>query len=133
MDTEDKTLLRGQLGEYYKADERVVVTKNAWFAMGTKDSVTINNKKIPDSLFLGADTLQAQMVLQKTLKLLSKPIIQKDNQVGSEDEAAKALKEKEKAEARKAAKSNINDPKSTPKTETKQLSRKERKLAEKKS
>jgi lipopolysaccharide export system protein LptA len=129
MDTEDKTLLRGQLGEYYKADERVVVTKNAWFAMGTKDSITVNNKKIPDSLFLGADTLQAQMVLQKTLTLLSKPIIQKDNEVGSEDEAAKALKEKEKAEARKASKNTTKSPTSV--TGNKQLSRKERKEAEK--
>jgi lipopolysaccharide export system protein LptA len=134
-DSEDKTELRGQLGEYYKADERVVVTQNAWFALGTKDSITVKNKKIPDSLFLGADTLQAQMVLQKTLKLLTKPVVQKDNEVGSEDEAAKALKEKEKAEARKTAKNTANEKQTTSgiKTDTKKLSKKERKLAEKKA
>ncbi len=133
-DTKDNLELRGQLGEYYKIDERVVVTKNAWFAMGTKDSITVNSKKIPDSLFLGADTLQAQMVLQKTLTLLSKPIIQKDNEIGSEDEEAKALKEQEKAEARKLAKNSAPASNtSTNKSENKSLSRKERKLAEKKA
>lgn len=102
MDTQDKTLLRGQLGEYYKADERIVVTDHAYFAMGTTDSILVNDKKVPDSLWLGADTLESQRALQKNLKLLVKPIVKKDNEVGSEDEAAKAAKEKEKAEARKA-------------------------------
>jgi lipopolysaccharide export system protein LptA len=134
MDTSDQTLLKGQLGEYYKADERVVVTKNAYFGMGTKDSIEVSKKKIPDTLWLGADTLEAQKVLQKTLKLLSKPVIEKDNEVGAEDAKAKELKDKEKAEARKQA---AADKKLTkPGTETtvdpkKKLSKKERKLAEK--
>lgn len=101
MDKADKTLLRGQLGEYYSIEERVVVTKNAYFGMGTTDSVIVNNKKIPDTLWLGADTLETQRVLQKNLKLLSKPTIQKDNEVGADDEKEKQNNEKEKAEARK--------------------------------
>jgi lipopolysaccharide export system protein LptA len=132
MDTSDKTLLQGQLGEYYKADERVVVTKNAWFAMGTKDSVVVNQKKVPDSLFLGADTLETQKVLQKNLKLLNKPIVQKDNEIGAEEEKAKELKEQEKAEARKQAateKNKQNNPTAQADAK-KKLSKKERKLAE---
>lgn len=101
MDSSDKTLLRGQLGEYYGITERVVVTKNAYFGMGTTDSITVKSKKIPDTLWLGADTLETQKVLQKTLKLLNKPIVQKDNEVGADDEKEKQQKEKEKAEARK--------------------------------
>lgn len=132
MDTSDQLLLRGQLGEYYKADERVVVTRNAYFGMGTKDSVELNNKKIPDTLWLGADTLEAQKVLQKTLKLLDKPIIEKDNEVGAEDAKTKELKEKEKAEARKQAAADKNTTTKTtqPVTTNKKLSKKERKLAE---
>lgn len=133
MDTSDKTLLHGQLGEYYKADERVVVTRNAWFAMGTKDSIMVNEKKVPDSLFLGADTLEAQKVLQHQLRLLRKPVVQKDNEVGAEDAAQKAVKEKEKAEARKAAEEEKKAAKqSTSPAAGRKLTRKERKLAEQK-
>jgi lipopolysaccharide export system protein LptA/DNA-binding TFAR19-related protein (PDSD5 family) len=134
IDTSDRTLLRGQLGEYYKADERVVVTKNAYFGMATKDSITVNNKKIPDTLWLGADTLETQKVLQHTLKLLNKPIIQKDNEVGAEDEKAKEEKEKEKAEARKAAAAaQVVKKPAVENLDTKKLSKKERKLAEQKA
>lgn len=102
-DTSDKMILYGQLGEYYKIDERIVVTENAYFGMDTKDSVTIKDVKRPDTLWLGADTLEAQKVLQQTLKLLVKPVVLKDNELGVEEEKAKAEKEKEKAEARKLA------------------------------
>jgi len=136
MDTSDKLLLRGQLGEYYKADEKVVVTQHAWFAMGTKDSILVNRKKIPDSLFLGADTLESQKVLQKTLKVLPKPIIKKDNEVGSEDVEKKELRAKEKAEAKKLlANPSINSgaPEGKKGNQAgKKLSKKEQKLAKKK-
>ncbi|MFA6275659.1 MAG: OstA-like protein [Pedobacter sp.] len=134
IDTSDRTLLRGQLGEYYKADERVVVTRNAYFGMATKDSITVNNKKIPDTLWLGADTLETQKVLQHKLKLLNKPIIQKDNEVGAEDEKAKEEKEKEKAKARKAAAAaQVVKKPAVVNLDTKKLSKKERKLAEQKA
>ncbi|RYG18552.1 MAG: hypothetical protein EOO07_08695, partial [Chitinophagaceae bacterium] len=107
-DTSDKMILYGQLGEYYKMDERIVVTQNAYFGMDTKDSVTLNDVKRPDTLWLGADTLEAQKVLQQTLKLLVKPVVLKDNELGVEEEKAKAEKEKEKAEARKQANSANN-------------------------
>lgn len=88
-DTVDKMLMRGQLGYYYKADQRTVVTKNAYAGMGTNDSVMVNNVKQPDSLWLGADTLETQMVLQKSLKLIKGPMIKKDNELGEEDRESK--------------------------------------------
>ncbi|WP_082435084.1 OstA-like protein [Pedobacter sp. Hv1] len=135
IDTEDKMLLRGQLGEYYKIDERVVVTKNAYIGMGTADSVLVNSKKIPDSLWIGADTLQAQMVLQKTLTLIPTPVILKDNEIGAETEKEKKEKAAAKAQAAaEAAAAKVPKPKAAAtKTEKKpeKLSRKERKEAEK--
>lgn len=85
-DTTDKTVLYGQLGYYYKIDQRTVVTKNAYIGMGTSDSIEVNKKLQPDTLWMGADTLETQMVLQKSLKLISSPILKKDNEMGDEDE-----------------------------------------------
>lgn len=87
-DTTDKTVLYGQLGFYYKKDERALVTKNAYVGMGTKDSVTVNKKLVPDSIWMGADTLETQMVLQKTLKLIESPVLKKDNELGEEEKPA---------------------------------------------
>jgi lipopolysaccharide export system protein LptA len=87
-DTTDKTVLYGQLGFYYKKEEKAVVTKNAYVGMGTKDSVTVNKKLVPDSIWMGADTLETQMVLQKTLKLIESPVLKKDNELGEEDKPA---------------------------------------------
>ncbi|MES2458504.1 MAG: OstA-like protein [Bacteroidota bacterium] len=84
-DTTDKLVLYGQLGYYYKKDERAVVTRNAYVGMGTKDSVTINKKLVPDSIWMGADTLETQMVLQRTLKLIESPVLKKDNELGEEE------------------------------------------------
>ena len=83
-DTVDKMLMRGQLGYYYKADQRTLVTKNAYAGMGTDDSIMVNNVKRPDTIWLGADTLETQMVLQKKLKLITGPAIKKDNELGDE-------------------------------------------------
>ncbi|WP_432709750.1 OstA-like protein [Pedobacter sp.] len=88
-DTTDKTSMYGQLGYYYKADQRTVVTKNAYVGLGTNDSLLVNGTKQPDSLWLGADTLETRIVLEKTLKLLPLPIITKDNEVDSEDAAVR--------------------------------------------
>ena len=85
LDTTDKTSMYGQLGYYYKADQRTIVTKNAYVGLGTKDSLMVNGVKQPDSLWLGADTLETQMVLQSSLKLLPLPIIRKDNELGEEE------------------------------------------------
>lgn len=88
-DTADKTVLYGQLGYYYKIDERAVVTKNAYVGMGTKDSITVNNKLQPDSLWLGSDTLETQMVLQKTLKLIESPVLKQNNELGDPEKPQK--------------------------------------------
>lgn len=135
MDKKDDLLLRGQLGEYYKIDERVVVTKNAYVGIGTADSILVDNKKIPDSLWIGADTLTAQMVLQQTLKLIPTPVILKDNEIGAETEKEKKEKAAAKAQAAAeaaAAKAAPKPKSTTTKTDKKpeKLSRKERKEAE---
>jgi lipopolysaccharide export system protein LptA len=85
IDTSDKTVLHGQLGYYYKKDERTVVTKNAYIGMGTKDSIKVKDVMRPDTLWLGSDTLETQMVLRQTLTLIPRTVIKKDNEVGSED------------------------------------------------
>ncbi|WP_343524693.1 OstA-like protein [Pedobacter sp.] len=85
-DTKDKMKMFGDLGYYYKQDQRTLVTRNAYLGIGTEDSIMVKNKKRPDSLWMGADTLETQMVLQKTLKLIPKISIKADNQVGEDDE-----------------------------------------------
>jgi len=84
-DTLDKMLMRGQLGYYYKADQRTIVTKNAYAGLGTNDSVLVKDVKQPDSLWLGADTLETKMVLLKTLKILKGPVLKADNELGEEE------------------------------------------------
>ncbi len=131
-DTKDQTTLWGQLGEYYRNEERIVVTEKAYVGIGTKDSITVKNKKIPDTLWLGADTLESQRSLVKDLKLLTRPAVKKDNEIGAEDEKEKAEKEKEKAEARKLLAQSAVAPKDDKKAngpETK-LSKKEQKQLE---
>ncbi len=170
-DTVDKMIMHGQLGFYYKKDQRTLVTKNAYAGLGTNDSIAVTDPKgatvvkntkekgaakmvkdslgakgtklndttavkngkeiqagkqiqivkeipvvkevkgvknvkdttqakaakvtpikkevkVPDSLWLGADTLETQMVLQKSLKLLKGPVIKKDNELGEEERDA---------------------------------------------
>ncbi|MET0573811.1 MAG: OstA-like protein [Pedobacter agri] len=120
-DTKDKMKMFGDLGYYYKADQRTLVTKNAYLGIGTDDSVTVKNKKQPDSLWMGADTLETQMVLQKSLKLIPKISIKADNQIGDDDEETGEKKEKKvtaaelqqmtapKEEKNKRDKKNKND------------------------
>lgn len=88
-DTADKTVMYGQLGFYYKKDERTLVTKNPYVGMGTADSIKVKDKLQPDSLWMGADTLETQMVLKKSLKLISSPVIKKDNELGEEEKDEK--------------------------------------------
>lgn len=110
IDTQDKLTFRGQLGEYYKEGEKVIVTDHAYVGLATADSVMINGIKTPDSLWIAADTLQAQMVLQKTLQLISTPIVLADNEIGAET----AAERKEKEAAKASAKSNISTPTTKP-------------------
>ncbi|MBC8985709.1 LPS export ABC transporter periplasmic protein LptC [Pedobacter sp. N36a] len=86
-DTVDKTVMYGQLGYYYKIDQRTVVTKNPYVGLGTSDSIQVAKKLVPDTLWMGADTLETQMVLLKSLKLISSPVLKKDNEMGEAEEA----------------------------------------------
>lgn len=133
-DTKDQTTLWGQLGEYYKEEERVVVTQKAYVAIGSKDTIEVDNKKIPDTLWLSADTLESERRLVKDLSLLTRPIVKKDNEIGAEDEQEKAEKDKEKAEARKLLQQQTEEAKQENKSVSKpnkKLSKKERKQLEK--
>jgi lipopolysaccharide export system protein LptA len=96
-DTKDKMKMFGDLGYYYKIDQRTLVTRNAYLGIGTEDSVMVKGKKRPDSLWMGADTLETQMVLQKTLKLIPKISIKADNEVGEDDEEDGRTKEKKES------------------------------------
>lgn len=93
-DTTDKTVMYGQLGYYYKIDQRTIVTKNPYIGLGTSDSVMVGKTLRPDSLWMGADTLETQMVLLKTLKLISSPVLKKDNEMGEEDKEEKKIGDK---------------------------------------
>jgi lipopolysaccharide export system protein LptA len=90
-DTVDKMVMYGQLGFYYKLDQKTIVTKNPYVGMGTADSIKVNDKLQPDSLWMGADTLETQMVLKKTLTLISSPVIKKDNELGEEEKEEKKV------------------------------------------
>ncbi|WP_240755282.1 OstA-like protein [Pedobacter sp. SYP-B3415] len=90
-DTTDKTLLRGEVGEYFKKTERTLVTKNAYFGIETSDSVKTGNKMTLDSLWMGADTLETQMVLQKTLRLLPKISVRANNELDFEERGEETL------------------------------------------
>ncbi|MBG6235368.1 lipopolysaccharide export system protein LptA [Pedobacter sp. CAN_A7] len=114
-DTTDKTSMYGQLGYYYKADQRTVVTKNAYVGLGTNDSLLVNGTKQPDSLWLGADTLETRIVLEKSLKLLPLPIISKDNEVDSEDAAERGASVRA---SNAAAEELQKDPKAAAKKKT---------------
>lgn len=124
-DTKDKMKMFGDLGYYYKIDQRTLVTRNAYLGIGTEDSVMVKNKKRPDSLWMGADTLETQMVLQKTLKLVPKISIKADNQVGEDDEETGEKKgtaePKEKPETQNTLKDDRN------KRNTAKISRADRK------
>lgn len=127
-DTTDKTVLYGQLGEYYKAEEKIVVTRNAYIGMDTKDSVTINNVKTPDTLWLSADTLQARKVLVKGIKLIEKPTVVSDNQIGKEEKEKAEEKEKEKAAAKKQlAAEEKKEQQLAPENDKKQFKRQKKK------
>jgi len=113
-DSKDKMKMFGDLGFYYKIDQRTLVTRNAYLGIGTEDSIMVKNKKRPDSLWLGADTLETQMVLQKTLKLIPKISIKADNQVGEDDEDGGTKEKSGGGEKIGAPKRGTNADRSTP-------------------
>ncbi|TCD21093.1 hypothetical protein EZ456_19365 [Pedobacter psychrodurus] len=124
-DTKDKMKMFGDLGYYYKLDQRTLVTRNAYLGIGTEDSVMVKNKKRPDSLWMGADTLETQMVLQKTLKLVPKISIKADNQVGEDDE--ETGEKKEKTEAKEKPENPSTPKEDRNKRNTAKISRADRK------
>lgn len=57
MDTEQKMTLKGDIGDYTKADERTVVTKNAYVVLVTEEKDTTKNDSLKNTG--GADTIKA--------------------------------------------------------------------------
>nr|WP_121269437.1 OstA-like protein [Pedobacter schmidteae] len=109
-DTTDKTVMYGQLGFYYKKDEKTLVTKNPYVGLGTADSIMVNKKLQPDSLWMGADTLETQMVLKKTLTLISSPVIKKDNELGEEEKDEKKVGDSKAKAAITDEKTSVKKP-----------------------
>ena len=124
-DTKDKMKMFGDLGYYYKLDQRTLVTRNAYLGIGTEDSIMVKNKKRPDSLWMGADTLETQMVLQKTLKLIPKISIKADNQVGEDDEETGEKKGTTEPKEKPETQSTLKDDRN--KRNTAKISRADRK------
>lgn len=124
-DTKDKMKMFGDLGYYYKLDQRTLVTRNAYLGIGTEDSIMVKNKKRPDSLWMGADTLETQMVLQKTLKLIPKISIKADNQVGEDDEDTGEKKGTTEPKEKPETQSTLKDDRN--KRNTAKISRADRK------
>ncbi|RZK49671.1 MAG: hypothetical protein EOO99_04760 [Pedobacter sp.] len=83
-DSQDQLELHGQLGEYFKESEKVRVTDRAYVALSTQDSISVNGKKVADTLWLGAKVLEAEMMLQSKLKLVAKPVVIADEEIGKD-------------------------------------------------
>lgn len=125
-DTEDNVVMFGQLGEYYKDTQRTIITRNAYVGYASTDTIEVDNKMQPDSLWLGADTLTTEMVLQQTLTLIETPVIKANSELGGKGDdkpkAAASTPEPSPAPARpdtpaaKAIKEDSEDDKKIPDT-----------------
>lgn len=124
-DTVDNIVLYGQLGEYYKDDQRAVITKKPYVGYGTTDSVEVAGVKNPDTLWLGADTLVTQMVLQKTLKLIPTPELKNAKELESAESPGNLTAKEEKIKPRTNAAQGANENSAASARNTARLSRKE--------
>lgn len=86
IDTKDQMLIRAQLGEYFKESERIHASIDAYIGIATSDSITVDGKRIPDTLWVGAENLVAERSLLHLLKTIPKPTVLQDDEVGSEDD-----------------------------------------------
>ena len=87
MDTEQKMILKGDIGDYTKADERTVVTKHAYVVLVTEEKDTTKNDSLkkatgPDTVTSSVDTVK-----QKTPKKRVSPPAVKTADKNKENDA----------------------------------------------
>jgi len=90
-DSEQKAVIRGNLGEYYKADDNMVMTQNPYMMFDT--DTTANKKPAIDSLLktskaIKADTVVSKLVVLKAQVLNKKPSPQKSTRTAVEKQPA---------------------------------------------
>ena len=94
MDTVEKAILKGGLGEYKKADESILVTLNPYVVIITEsDSAKV------DSIWMTADTLFSKVIFARDLIPYKKDEVVPDADIAAKDEAPE-----------KNPKDNINTP-----------------------
>ncbi|HXI00490.1 MAG TPA: OstA-like protein [Sphingobacteriaceae bacterium] len=72
IDTEQKAILKGDLGLYREIDESALVTKNAYVTLTTEDKGKV------DSIYMAADTLYTRLLPMKDFAAISYPQFGKD-------------------------------------------------------
>jgi len=72
-DTEQKMTLKGDIGDYTKADERTVVTKHAYVVMVTEEKDTTKNDSLKNAAATDTVTTKADTVKQKASKKRASP------------------------------------------------------------
>jgi len=89
-DNEQKMTLKGDLGTYFKADERTVVTENAYGIIVTEEKDTSKKDSVPTKLATTAGK-KAKADTAKTKAALSKTVaIDKSKQIAKPDNKANA-------------------------------------------
>ena len=82
MDTVEKAILKGGLGEYKKADESILVTLNPYVVIITEsDSAKV------DSIWMTADTLFSKVIFARDLIPYKKDEVVPDAEIAAKDEA----------------------------------------------
>ncbi len=108
IDTAQKIVLKGDLGEYRKADESTLVTQNAYVVLlSESDSAKV------DSIWMAADTLYTRMILLKDLPPVKKKQLKSDEELDDEEDAAAAAANaavKEAPAVTSAADSTVTKP-----------------------
>ena len=94
MDTVEKAILRGGLGEYRKADESILVTLNPYVVIiSESDSAKV------DSIWMTADTLFSKVIFARDLIPYKKDEVVPDAEIAAKEEAPE-----------KNPKDNVNTP-----------------------
>jgi lipopolysaccharide export system protein LptA len=82
IDTVEKAILKGGLGEYKKADESILVTLNPYVVIITEsDSAKV------DSIWMTADTLFSKVIFARDLVPYKKDEVVPDAEIAAKDEA----------------------------------------------
>lgn len=89
-DAAQKLTFKGDLGIYYKKDERILATKNAYVVMQTQS----DSSKV-DSIWMAADTLFSKIVRGRDIKSIRQNELKKDHELVDEVVTGSAKHNKE--------------------------------------